>query len=51
MGLTLLLARKSAYIVPGDEGGQLLDLGRLVVIALPAQQHLSVDPLQGLGWL
>ena len=42
---------ENTYIVPGDEGRQLLDLGGLVVVALPAQQHLRVDPLQGLGCL
>lgn len=39
----------SAYIISGNERRQLLDLDRLIVVALLAQQHLTIDPLQRLG--
>lgn len=37
------------HLVARREGGQLLDLGGLVVAAPPAEQHLAADPLRGLG--
>lgn len=33
------------HLIPRREGGQLLDLGGLVVAAPPAQQHLAAHPL------
>lgn len=38
------------HLVARGEGGQLLDLGGLVVAAPPAQQHLAAHPLLGLRW-
>lgn len=39
------------YVISGNIWSQLLDFHSLVIVALPAQQHLTVNPLQSLRCL